>query len=170
MKNNARRARRHYSEAEKLALLAKADAPGMTLRAVARSHDLTESALYNWRSRLRQKASIASEPLRFIPYGTVDPATDAPDQCVSDTDLSQADGLPAFGAALALIDRRLSAPGRPSASGADDALSEDLAVSYPGPRPGAIDVTLCSGVRMTVDSYVNEKALARVLRALKEAA
>jgi len=36
-------------------------------------------------------------------------------------------------------------------------------------RPGAIDIGLTSGVRLSVDSYVNEKALARVLRALREA-
>lgn len=35
-------------------------------------------------------------------------------------------------------------------------------------RPGGIDIDLRNGIRLAVDSYVNEKALARVLRALRE--
>ena len=35
------------------------------------------------------------------------------------------------------------------------------------PRAGTIAIELANGARLTVDSFVNEKALARVLRALK---
>ncbi|SMC34059.1 hypothetical protein [Novosphingobium sp. B1] len=45
---------------------------------------------------------------------------------------------------------------------------EDLIRPHPGARPGAIDIDLTSGVRLSVDSYVNEKALARVLRAFRD--
>lgn len=45
---------------------------------------------------------------------------------------------------------------------------DDLVRPHPGTRPGVIDIDLTTGVRLTVDSYVNEKALTRVLRALGE--
>lgn len=45
---------------------------------------------------------------------------------------------------------------------------EDLIRPHPGARPGAIDIDLPSGVRLSVDNYVNEKALARVLRAFRD--
>ena len=47
--------------------------------------------------------------------------------------------------------------------------AEDVIRPHPGARPGGIDIDLASGVRLSVDSYVNEKALARVLRALGHA-
>jgi transposase len=37
-------------------------------------------------------------------------------------------------------------------------------------RPGAIDIALPDGSRVSVDAFVNEQALARVLRAMKGAA
>ena len=46
---------------------------------------------------------------------------------------------------------------------------DDLVRPHPGQRPGGIEIALPTGVRLSVDSYVNEKALARVLRALQEA-
>lgn len=48
--------------------------------------------------------------------------------------------------------------------------AEELTRPHPGSRPGAIDIDLPSGIRLSVDSYVNEKALARVLRALRDVA
>lgn len=46
--------------------------------------------------------------------------------------------------------------------------AEELVRPYPGFRPGAIEIDLPSGIRLSVDSYVNEKALARVLRAFRD--
>ena len=37
-------------------------------------------------------------------------------------------------------------------------------------RSGAIDIALPNGSRVSVDAFVNEQALARVLRAMKAAA
>jgi transposase len=45
---------------------------------------------------------------------------------------------------------------------------EELVRPHPGARPGEIGIDLPSGVRLSVDSYVNEKALARVLRTLRD--
>lgn len=139
--------RRRYSEAEKAALLAEVDRGGCTVAEVARRHGMAESLLYNWRSHRRASASVASEPLQFISYGEVTnaivdaPATASPPTAVS----SQAPRLRTE---------------RPPA--------DDLVRPHPGSRPGAIDIELGTGVRLSVDSYVNEKALARVLRALQD--
>ncbi|WP_233222449.1 IS66-like element accessory protein TnpA [Allosphingosinicella deserti] len=140
--------RRTYSEAEKTAVVAEALAPGVTVREVSRRLGIAESLIYNWRSAQRKAVSIASEPLQFIPYGVV---TD-----VVSTEPSMA-LMPATPA---------PAPARSSPSAAP---AEDLVRPHPGTRPGSIDIDLASGVRLSVDSYVNEKALARVLRALGHA-
>ena len=143
--------RRRYSEAEKLALLAEVDRGGSTVAEVARRHGLAESLLY-WRSHRRARASIASEPLQFISYGEV---TDAV------VDLPATVNPPAAVLAPAPpAERRVRSEPPPT---------EDLLRPHPGSRPGAIDIALATGVRLSVDSYVNEKALARVLRALQEA-
>jgi len=144
--------RRRYSEAEKLALLAEVDRGGSTVAEVARRHGLAESLLYNWRSHRRARASIASEPLQFISYGEV---TDAV------VDLPATVNPPAAVLAPAPpAERRVRSEPPPT---------EDLVRPHPGFRPGAIDIALATGVRLSVDSYVNEKALARVLRALQGA-
>lgn len=142
--------RRRYSDAEKAALLAEVDRGGCTVAEVARRHGMAESLLYNWRSHRRASASVASEPLQFISYGEVTnavvevPATATP---------------PAVSAPAPPAERRVRTE-RP--------LNDDLVRPHPGSRPGAIDIELATGVRLSVDSYVNEKALARVLRALQD--
>ena len=143
--------RRRYSEAEKLALLAEVDRGGSTVAEVARRHGLAESLLYNWRSHRRARASIASEPLQFISYGEV---TDAV------VDLPATVNPPAAVLAPASPPRQVRTEPPPT---------EDLVRPHPGSRPGAIDIALATGIRLSVDSYVNEKALARVLRALQGA-
>jgi len=63
--------RRKFSDAEKAAILAEADADGVSVRQVAERHEIAESLIYNWRSARRQAAAIASEALEFIPYGAI---------------------------------------------------------------------------------------------------
>ena len=135
--------RRTYSDAEKAAVVAKASMPGVTVRELSRQLGIAESLIYNWRSAQRKAEGIASEPLQFIPYGVV-----------VDTD----HGEP--GTALRPAPPKPSSPAAPA---------EDLVRPHLGTRPGSIDIDLPTGVRLSVDSYVNEKALARVLRALREA-
>ncbi len=137
--------RRTYSEAEKAAVVAEASVSGVTVREVSRRLGIAESLIYNWRSAQRKAASIASEPLQFIPYGVV-----------VDADRAQPD--------MALTPAPVSPKASPPA-----AATEDLVRPHPGSRPGGIDIDLPTGVRLSVDSYVNEKALARVLRALGHA-
>jgi transposase len=111
---------------------------------VSRRLGIAESLIYNWRSAERKAESIASEPLQFIPYGVV------------------TDAVPAEpGMALTSAEPAKSLP--PAAA------TEDLVRPHPGARPGGIDIDLPTAVRLSVDSYVNEKALAHVLRALRQA-
>ncbi len=135
--------RRRHSEATKRVILADADAPGSTVRGAAKRHGVAESLIYHWRSARRKTASIASEPMQFIAYGAVTDATAEASQVVH--------------------------PTTPKPARAGATVSEELVRPHPGLRPGAIDIGLTSGVRLSVDAYVNEKALARVLRALREA-
>jgi transposase len=140
--------RRTYSEAEKAAVVAKASVPGVMVREVSRRLGIAESLIYNWRSAQRKAASIASEPLPFIPYGVVTDAAPAePGMALTPTVSAPAPAKP-------------SPPAAPT---------DDLVRSHPGRRPGGIDIDLPTGVRLSVDSYVNEKAPAPVLRALKDA-
>ncbi len=139
--------RRRHSEATKAAILADADAPGSTVRGAAKRHGVAESLIYHWWTARRKAASIASEPMQFIAYGAV---TDANDMSAPDPS--------------SVV--RAPAP-KPAQSGS--IISDALVRPHPGLRPGAIDIGLTSGVRLSVDAYVNEKALSRVLRALREA-
>lgn len=137
--------RRKFSDAEKAAILAEADEGGVSVRQVAERHEIAESLIYNWRSARRQAASIASEALEFIPYGAIIPAGPVVAPAASEPQKTQ---------------RPVSPPLPP--------VPEELIRPHPGARPGAIDIDLPSGVRLSVDSYVNEKALARVLRAFRD--
>lgn len=142
--------RRTYSEAEKAAVVAEASLPGVTVREVSQRLGIAESLIYNWRSAQRKAVSIAGEPLQFIPYGVVTDAAPA-EPAMALTPVATTPAL---------------APAKPSLPAA---ATEDLVRPHPGARPGGIDIDLPSGIRLSVDSYVNEKALARVLRALGHA-
>ena len=140
--------RRRYSDEERAAVLAQCDEPGATVVGVSRRLGISASLIHSWRKTRREAQRIASEPLQFIPYGVV-----------VDTEHAER------GTALAPTTPTPVAP-TPSSPAAP---AEDLVRPHPGARPGGIDIDLPTGVRLSVDSYVNEKALARVLRALGHA-
>jgi transposase len=133
--------RRKWSEAEKAALLAEVDAAGGKVAVIARRHGISESLLYNWRSAVR--AAATSKPdgdaVEFVPIGVFGRAAD------------EGPGLLAAPAAMAAEELRSARPA-------------DLSM---GSRPGVIEIDLPTGVRLRVDAFVNEKALSRVLRAMK---
>lgn len=139
--------RRRYSDAERAAVLAKCDEPGSTIVGVGKMLGISPSLIHTWKRMRREAERIASEPMQFIPYGSV-PEVPSPSALTTVT----------------------SAPvaGPPSPPPMVPTLAEELVRPFPGARPGAIDIDLRNGIRLAVDSYVNEKALARVLRALRD--
>lgn len=141
--------RRRYSDEERAAVLAQCDEPGTTVVGVSRRLGISASLIHGWRKTRREAERIASAPLQFIPYGVV--ADAAPPE-------------PVVALAPAPVERKSAAPAREATPSLDE-----LVRPHPGSRPGGIDIDLPTGVRLLVDSYVNEKALARVLRALREA-
>lgn len=138
--------RRRYTDAERSAILERCDEPGATIVGVAKLMGISPSLIHNWKRLRREAAKIASEPIQFIPYGTV------PEQHASAFSPAVSAPIPA-------------APVLPQSL----TLAEELVRPYSGARPGGIDIDLRNGIRLAVDSYVNGKALARVLRALREA-
>lgn len=134
--------RRRYSDAEKAAIVAESLRPDVTVTSVARRHGIAKSVIYNWRANRREAEAIAREALEFIPCGQFVEA-------IADT------------SAPAIILEGPEPSVGPSVA--------DVAASPPteAPRAGTIAIELGNGARLTVDSFVNEKALARVLRALK---
>ncbi len=142
--------RLRYSDAERAAVLAQCDAPGATIVGVARQLGMSPSLTHGWRKRQRDMALLAGEPLQFVSDGEV--ATGS-----------------AAEPAVELRGTEVAAPSR-AAARETGTTQEELIRPNPGSCPGGIDIDLPGGVRLSVDTYVNEKALARVLRALRETA
>ncbi|WP_245825102.1 IS66-like element accessory protein TnpA [Sphingomonas azotifigens] len=142
--------RRRYSDAERAAVLAQCDVPGATIVGVARQLGMSPSLIHGWRKRQREMALLRGEPLQFVPYGEVASGSAAEP-------------------AVVLRGTEVAASSR-AAAREPGLTQEELIRPGPGLRPGGIDIELPGGVRLSVDTYVNEKALARVLRALRETA
>jgi len=134
--------RRKWTAEEKAAPLAEVEAEGGKVAVVARRHRVSESLLYNWRSAWRTAAGLtrAPEPVEFVPLGVFGRADDE-------------------GPAMLAAPLDVPAPERSRSTGMTMA-----------ERVGMIEVALPSGARVRVDAFVNEKALRRVLRALKGSA
>jgi transposase len=132
--------RRNWSDAERVALLAELDVPGSTVPIVARRHGIAPSLLYGWRAARKAKMSVAPEAMGFISLGVFGRAED--------------EG-PAMIAAPAPVtpETTKSAPSRSSS------MDE---------RPGLIEIDLPNGARVRVDAFVNQRALHRVLAAMKD--
>jgi len=61
-------ARRRRTRAEKEAIVAELNAPGATVSAVARKHNIASSLLFRWRRQFRGKrAKAASRSRSFVP-------------------------------------------------------------------------------------------------------
>jgi transposase len=131
--------RRKWTAQEKAALLAEVEAAGGKVTVVARRHRISESVLYNWRAAWKAAAAVMQ-----VPVG----APFIP--------------LGVFGGSGHRDTAMLAQP-QPSAS------------ESPGPMRGSdsgvggIEIVLPNGARVSVDAFVNEKALSRVLRAMKGA-
>lgn len=126
----------------------------MSVKAVARRHGVAESLLYGWRKARRQAEAAAAEPMQFIAYGA----------------LNERQASPPMPIMMPFAPTRAPQPVREPVAPEprdDDATLDELVRPHPRSRPGSIDIALRTGVRLSVDRYVNERALTRVLRALK---
>jgi transposase len=131
--------RRLWTLEEKAALMAEVEAEGGQVSVVARRHGISKSLLYNWRSAWR--AAVAAAVARAAP-----PVSAGFIQLGVVSEASEPS--PAVG---------LPAP-VPCRRGAGLILAE---------RVGIIEIDLPDGVRVRVDSGVNEKTLRRVLAAVR---
>jgi transposase len=145
--------RRVWSAEQKRRILEEAMAPGASVAGVARCHELNANLLFKWLRRAghgrhaRQRELVvggAGERPEFVPLGVVmhDAATG--------------------GAVLTLPMPEASGPPAP-------AVLAPL-TTKPEKRVGLIEIDLPDGARVRVDAFVNERALSRVLRVLKDQA
>jgi transposase len=70
-------ARRRWSEAEKQAIVAEAERPGVNISAVARRHGIKPSLLFRWR-RLARDGEDRHSPPAFMPVTLALPAAETP--------------------------------------------------------------------------------------------
>ena len=133
--------RRIWSDAERAALLAELDVPGSSVPMVARRHGIAPSLLYGWRAARKAKMGVAPpEPMEFMPLGVFGRAED--------------EG-PALITAPVPVTPEPSKPPSSRGSSMDE-------------RPGLIEIDLPNGARVRVDAFVNQRALHRVLAAMKD--
>jgi transposase len=131
--------RRTWTAQEKSALLAEVEAEGGKVMVVARRHRISESVLYNWRAALKAAAAVGQAPVvaPFIPLGVFGGSSHRDTAMLPPPESRQTEPEPAR-------------QGRGGEGGA-----------------GGIEIVLPNGARVSVDAFVNEKALSRVLRAMK---
>ena len=132
--------RRQWTPEAKAALMAEVEAEGGQVLVVAQRHGISKSLLYNWRSAW--KAAGLAARARAVP----------PTEFVQVGVVAEASSQ--SGPNDANDDWRSTVCPR----GAGLALAE---------RVGVIEIDLPDGVRVRVDSGVNEKALRRVLSAVR---
>ena len=58
--------RRHWSDAEKLAILKETTQPGVIVAAVARRHEIGTGQLYTWRKQLLRGAMAGFVPVELV--------------------------------------------------------------------------------------------------------
>jgi transposase len=129
--------RRQWTPEQKAALVAEVEAEGGRVSVVARRHGISTSLLYNWRSAWKAAAVAAR--------GTAAQAADFVQLGI----IAEAAGR---------------SPPVPVTSGAVCPPGAGLTMAE---RVGVIEIDLPEGVRVRVDNGVNEKALRRVLSALR---
>ena len=132
--------RRVWSDADRAALLAEVDAPGGGVPIVARRHGIAPSLLYGWRAARKATMGMApaAEPMEFMPLGVFRRAED--------------EGPAMIAAPVATEPTK---PAQQRGSSMDE-------------RPGLIEIDLPNGARVRVDAFVNQRALHRVLAAMKD--
>ena len=154
-----KRSRLVWSDEEKQRIVAEAVVPGASVAEIARRYGVNANLVFTWRKAALANAAAATETsasarraqghpsppaggsCEFIPIGVVGRPDDGPSAVIAGPSAVVAAG-PSWHAA---------ASSRPRTD----------------ERPGAIEIDLADGARLRVDAFVNERALRRVLSALK---
>jgi transposase len=136
--------RRRWTAEEKRRIVDETRAPGSSVSVVARRHDINANLLFKWK-RL-EEAGVPDRPLlegpELVPIGVVGRADDGGPVLLARTP-GVADG-----------ERHLGSAETRRSSGLES-------------RVGVIEIDLPDGARLRVDAFVDGRALARVLGALK---
>ena len=145
-----RRSRRAWSAEEKRRIVEEAVVPGASVAEIARRHGVNANLVFTWRKATQANASTAtatalSASAIYTQNHSGPPAT-GPCEFIPIGVFSRPDD-----GASAVAARPAATPPRPRTD----------------ERPGAIEIELADGARLRVDAFVNERALRRVLSALK---
>ena len=151
-----RRSRRSWSRDEKRRIVGETYCPGSSVADVARRHGLNANLVFNWR-----KASWATGG----PTALAEPSTAARVRGNEETDF-----VP-IGMFARAEDEEPGVIATASPLPTSSPSSRRTAAVYPAmaERVGVIEIELVDGTRLRVDGFVNERALRRVLAALKAA-
>ena len=139
-----RAGRRRWTGEEKRRIVEETRAPGSSVSLVARRHDINANLLFKWKRQAEAgtpEVALLEGP-EFVPIGVVGRA---------------GDGGPALLARMPDVE-----DGQPPR-----ACLERRRASSLESRAGAIEIDLPDGARVRVDAFVDGRALARVLSALK---
>jgi transposase len=142
--------RRRWTAEQKRQIVEETRAPGASVSVVARRYDINANLLFKWKRHDETGRLVVPLPEspEFVPIGVVSEA---------------GDGRPALLARMPGIETSPpgDAPARP------DEFRRPLGLEA---RSGVIEVDLPDGARVRVDAFVDARALARVLSALKRRA
>ena len=141
------RCRRRWTVEQKRRIVEETRACGASVSVVARRYDINANLLFKWRreAAAEQLGGAASETAELMPIGVVGRGPD---------------GGPTLLARLA--DVEIPAAGDVPAGPGECRRRSALAA-----RPGVIEIDLPCGTRVRVDALVDQRALSRVLGALK---
>ncbi|MBV8398379.1 MAG: transposase [Acetobacteraceae bacterium] len=158
---DGKRSRRVWSSEEKRRIVQEAVQPGASVAEVARRHGLNANLVFAWRRMLRPTtATVGDASPGSLPAPSTVPPSDveAPEFVPIGVFARAGDGGPGLVAQAAPVGFTAAASGR-------------AGVTRPrmDERPGVIEIDLIDGTRLRIDAFVNERALRRVLAALKAA-
>jgi transposase len=145
-----RSGRRKWTAEQKRRIVEETRAPGASVSVVARRYDLNANLLFKWKRHDEAGRLVVPPPEtpELVPIGVVGP---------------MGDGGPALLARMPGIETT-------SAGHTPARLDELRRPSGLEARAGVIEIDLADGARVRVDAFVDARALARVLSALKRLA
>lgn len=156
---HGKRSRRTWSPEDKQRIVEEAIRPGASVAEIARRHGLNANLVFAWRRMLRPTMVKAADSASCVPSARSDAASsiaNAPEFVPIGVFTRAADDGPGLQAQAGSVAIAATTAGGPIAT--RPAMDE---------RPGVIEIDLVDGTRLRVDAFVNERALRRVLAALK---